>query len=104
MVEKWNTQEFQKKITDRQRAAVGEFYTDWCPSCKTMSMVLDRTAKSFSEVYFGKVNVEEEKHLLSAYHICSVPTLMVFRQGKSVAESVGVMGQGRMEEWIRSTL
>ncbi len=104
MVEKWNTEEFQRKISDREKLAVVEFYTDWCPSCKTMSMVLDRTAKSFQEISFGKVNVEEEKNLLAAYHIRTVPTLMVFRKGKSVAESVGAMGQGRIEELIRNTL
>ena len=104
MVEKWNTEAFHRNITRRDRLSVVEFYTDWCPSCRTLSTVLDRAAANFSEVSFGRVNVEEEPTLMSAYHIRSVPTLMVFRRGKSVAESVGTIGQGRLEELIRETL
>ena len=104
MVEKWNTEEFNRKIIQRDRLSVVEFYTDWCPSCRTLTTVLDRAAGNFSEVSFGRVNVEEEPMLMSTYHIRSVPTLMVFRRGKSVAESVGAIGQGRLEELIRETL
>ncbi len=104
MVKKWNAEEFHEKITQRDRLSVVEFYADWCPSCRTVSAMLDRAAGNFSEVSFGLVNVEEEPTLMSAYHIRSVPTLMVFRKGKSVAESVGAIGQGRLEELIRETL
>ena len=105
MIEKWDAEAFEKRISDREReTTVVEFYTDWCPTCKTMSVLLDRAAKDFREVAFGCVNVEEEKGLLEAYHIRTVPTLMVFRRGRSVAESVGAVNQARLEELIRNTL
>ncbi|MBQ9086817.1 MAG: thioredoxin family protein [Clostridia bacterium] len=108
MVETWNGEDFEKRLEAVDQLAVVEFYTKDCPSCKTMAMIFDSIAKEWQEdhreVRFAKVNVEHEERLLNRYRIRSVPTILVFRRGKPVVESVGNMGRGRLQELIRSAL
>ena len=108
MVDVWNGENFEKKLKETEGLTVVEFYTDYCPSCKSMGLIFDSIAKEWGEsepqVHFAKVNVAHEERILTQYRIRTVPTVLVFRHGKPVVESVGSMGKGRLQELIRSAM
>ena len=108
MVDTWNGENFEKKLGESDLLTVVKFYTDRCPSCKTMGMIFDSIAREWeengSQVRFAQVNVEHEDRLIRTFRIRSVPTVLVFRRGKPVVESVGSLGRGRLQELIRSAM
>ena len=108
MVDVWNGENFEKKLKESDGLTVVEFYTEYCPSCKTMGLIFDSIAREWEEsephVRFAQVNVEHEERILKQYRIRTVPTVLVFRHGKPVVESVGNMGKGRLQELIRTAM
>lgn len=102
VVETWNTEIFRQKLRESDKTLVVDFYTDWCPSCRTLAVVLDQVAKEWTTdaVVFGKVNVSEETELMREYGIRSVPTVMLFEQGVCKERSVGVIGKNKLTDMI----
>ena len=102
MVEAWNTQAFREKLRETGQTVVVDFYTDWCPSCRTLSVLLEQIAREWEgkPVCFGKVNGEEEPALAREYEIRSVPTVIVLRDGVPVARSVGAIGKSKLNGMI----
>lgn len=101
MIDNWSTEEFKDEVLRSGKTAGVEFYSDTCPACRTLGIVLDRVAELYGDrLVFGKVNVDREEALAEKYAIRSVPTFMVFCQGRSVTESVGAMGQKDLSRLI----
>ena len=105
MVEKWNAEKFKNEIYSSGRLAGVEFYSDTCPACRTLGVLLDRASESYCDrMTFGKVSVEEEEGLAEKYAIRSVPTFMVFAEGRRVSEQVGAVGQRELYSVIDSAI
>ena len=108
MVDTWNGENFEKKLGESDVLTVVKFFTEQCPSCRTMGIVFDSIAKDWErdepEVRFAQVNIEREDRLIRQLRIRSVPTVLIFRGGKPVVESVGSLGRGRLQELIRSAM
>ena len=101
MIENWNSEKFRDEVLRSGRTAGVEFYSESCPACRSLGIVLDRVADRYGDrLIFGKVNVDKEEALAEKYAIRSVPTFMVFCQGRSVSESVGAMGQKDLSSFI----
>jgi thioredoxin 1 len=64
-----------------------DFWAAWCPPCRMMNPIIESLARNFKVC---KVNVETNQKLAARYHICSIPTLLIFHQGKIVARHDGV--------------
>lgn len=68
-----------------------DFWAPWCGPCKMLSPVVDEIAEEVdASVQVCKVNVDEEPELASQFGIMSIPTLIVWKDGRPVATSVGV--------------
>lgn len=67
---------------------VVEFYADWCGPCKAMDRVL-KEVESSTEATVGKVNIDVYPHIASAYDVSSIPTTVLFRQGREVNRLTG---------------
>ena len=105
MVEIWDGQKFKNEIFVSGKLAGVEFYSDTCPACKTMGIVLDRVADSYRDrLTFGKINVNKEEALAEKYAIRSVPTFMVFCEGRGVSEQVGAVGQRELSSMIDAAI
>lgn len=68
-----------------------DFYADWCKPCKIQGPIIDEVAAELGEqVRILKVNVDNEDQLANKYGIQSIPTIMVFKNGKTIWKEVGV--------------
>ncbi len=66
-----------------------DFYADWCGPCKMVSPIVDEIAEERTDIKVGKVNVDDCQQLAMGLGIVSIPTLIVFKDGKETARIVG---------------
>ena len=69
--------------------ALVDFYADWCGPCKMMSPIVDEIANERTDVTVAKVNVDESPELASRFGVVSIPTLIIFEDGKESSRIVG---------------
>jgi len=86
-VQKLNQNNFHNAI--QNGTALVDFYADWCGPCRMISPIVDEIAKERTDVTVGKVNVDDENALAMKYGVMSIPTLLVFKDGKETSRIVG---------------
>ena len=68
-----------------------DFYADWCGPCKMMAPIIEEIAEEVKEtVKVGKVNVDNNQELAIKYDVMSIPTIMIFENGKAIKTFIGV--------------
>lgn len=86
------TQEnFQTEVLDAKGTVLVDFWAAWCGPCRMLSPVVDEVAAELPGVKVGKVNIDEQPDLAAQFDVMSIPTLVVFKDGKAVNQSVGVI-------------
>lgn len=84
---------------------VVDFWASWCGPCKMMGPIFQQVAAELAgKVLFVKVNTENEAELANQFAIRSIPTLMVFRHGKAIAQQAGAMQAGQLRQWLGQVL
>ena len=86
-VQKLNQNNFNNAIANG--TALVDFYADWCGPCRMVSPIVDEIAEERGDITVGKVNVDDESSLAMKYGVMSIPTLIVFKDGKEAARIVG---------------
>ena len=89
MVKKLNAQNFANEVLTAAGTVLVDFYADWCGPCRMVSPIVDEIAQERPEISVGKVNVDESSSLAEKYHVMSIPTLIVFKNGKETARMIG---------------
>ena len=82
---------FEQEVLQSEKPVLLDFWASWCMPCKMLSPVVDEIAEERSDIKVGKVNIDEEMELAQKYQIVSIPTLLVFKDGALVNQSVGVV-------------
>jgi thioredoxin 1 len=82
-----------------------DFWASWCPPCIMMAPVIEELAKKYKgKVVFGKLNVDKNRLTADRYAIMSIPTLLIFKNGKLVDRIVGAVPMEALEERIKKHL
>lgn len=89
MVTKVNTQNFENEVLNAPGTVLVDFYADWCGPCQMVSPIVDEIAEEQTAISVCKVNVDESAALAKQYKVMSIPTLIVFRDGKESARMIG---------------
>lgn len=77
-----------------------DFFAKWCGPCKMLSPIIDEISDKIKDVTFVKVDVDESSELASMFGIMSIPTLLLFKEGKLVNKSVGFMSKDEIIKFI----
>ena len=82
---------FEAEVLKSAKPVLVDFFATWCGPCKMQAPVLEALAQELGDsVTIGKVDIDQDTELSIQYDVMSVPTLMVFRDGKITATMVGV--------------
>ena len=85
----------------RQMPVVVDFWASWCGPCKTLGPILDSVARAQAgRAKVVKVDTDAEQQLASQFQIRSIPTVMLFRDGKLASQFVGVQPEHAIREWV----
>lgn len=77
-----------------------DFFAEWCGPCKMLSPVLDAVASELSNVSIGKVDIDNASATAEKYGVSSIPTLILFKDGKEVDRVVGLKDQDTLVKLI----
>lgn len=80
-------EKFNEEIKDG--VVLVDFYADWCGPCKMVAPIIEELANERSDTKFIKVNVDEHEDIAKEYGIMSIPTMIVFKDGKEVKKNIG---------------
>ena len=88
---KLSTENFEKEVLKAEKPVLVDFYADWCGPCNAMAPVIEELAKELEgKVKVGKINVDENPDIAVEYNVMSIPTLIVFKNGKEEKRLVGL--------------
>lgn len=81
---------FENEVLRSDKPVLLDFYADWCGPCKMLAPVLHEIAEeNAGALKVGKINMDEQMELAMRFQVSSIPMLVVFKDGKVVAKSVG---------------
>jgi thioredoxin 1 len=92
---------FLKEVIKSDQPILVDFWAPWCGPCKMQGPILDELVKEIEgKARIGKLNVDEHPNAASEYHIMSIPTLLIFHNGKVVDQFLGV----QQKEFLKKKL
>lgn len=87
---------FQEEVLNSEKPVLLDFWASWCGPCRMVGPILDEIAGERTDIKVCKVNVDEERDLAAQYQIMTIPTLMVLKDGKIVAQSAGAKSKAKI--------
>ncbi len=94
-----NEENFQTDVLDKSFVVV-DFFAEWCGPCRMIGPFLE-AIETGEGIDIVKVNIDESPNIAAKYEVMSIPTVMIFKNGEKIAETVGAASKARLTEWIK---
>ena len=97
---------FEKEVLKSSEPVLVDFFAEWCGPCKAMAPALEQVAADMKgKVKVAKLDVDQNPEVTQKYTIQAMPTLMIFKDGKKIAERVGALTQKKqLQDWITGSI
>ena len=97
----FSTQDFDAKVLKSKKPVLVDFYADWCGPCQMAAPIIERLADEFKDkMVIGKLDVDSNQEVSQKYSVMSIPTMIVFKDGKEVDRKTGFPGESGVKELI----
>ncbi len=96
-----STQQFEEEVLNSANPVFVDFWAEWCGPCKAVSPTVEEVSKDYNgKVDFVKVNVDQNNELASKYNVFSIPNLVIFQNGKVIAQTAGATSKDKIKAYI----
>jgi len=96
---------FAAKVEKENEPILVDFWAEWCPPCRALSPVIEELAQEYQgKIRFGKINVDEARDVAMKFGIRSIPTLILFKDGKKINELNGNQPKDRIRTMLSTAL
>ncbi len=88
---------FDVEVLKSSLPVIVDFWAEWCGPCRMISPIVEEIAKDLQEkLKVAKVNIDDEQEIAARFNIMSIPTLLIFKDGKVVEQIVGAMPKAQL--------
>ena len=95
-----NEQNFQTEVIDSESLVLVDFWAEWCGPCRAISPIVEQIAREYPSIKVAKLNVDDNPKLSMIYDVRSIPTIMLFEDGKVVERIIGAVPKQFLVEAI----
>ena len=92
---------FKNEVLESKGTVVVDFWAPWCGPCRSLGPIIENFDQENPEVKVGKVNIDDEQEIAGEYRVMSIPTVLIFKDGKVVNKSVGLVPKEELENLIK---
>jgi thioredoxin 1 len=94
-----NGNNFQQEVLESSIPVLVDFWAPWCMPCRMLAPTIEKLAEeNKGKLKVGKLNTDENQNISAQYGIQGIPTLIIFKEGKEVGRTVGVMSKEKLQE------
>jgi len=98
-------QSFEQEVLKSDTPVLVDFWAEWCQPCQMVGPVIEELAKEFEgKIKVGKMNVDENATVPGTFGIMSIPTILLFKEGKPVKTLVGVQSKDTFKQAIQEAI
>lgn len=101
MAKKITTAEFENEVLNAKGTVLVDFFATWCGPCKMLAPHLDELSAKNPDVKIVKIDVDEETPLAIKYGVASIPTLLLFKDGEKVNQTLGYQTLDQLEKFVQ---
>ena len=90
---------FEEEVIKNEGVSLVDFWAPWCGPCQTMIPIIDELSSEIGDKFkIGKVNVDENPAIAQKYSIMSIPTIIIFKNGKMIKSLVGIQSKETLKD------
>ena len=96
-----NDENFDQELTSSQVPVLVDYWAEWCGPCKMVAPVLEEIAEEYEgKLLIGKVDVDSNRDSAAKQNVMSIPTLILFKDGKPIDQRIGALSKVQLEEFL----